>query len=203
MHLIDVLETQVDWNKFFGVVDDLYNDPGFTTNADNFIISSTVELALSEFSPLIRVDQNGYDFLIENTESDYTVSHNNINGEPIELKMMKNLFGYKKNPHKTKPVKMKNFRGEKRTVEDFKKETTFSQLVILDLTNREVIVVEDEVAREKYYHAGDGVCAQFDLGDYYKCDIGEVNPVRSTVQFSDILNNLKKEFINNRQEIIK
>ena len=55
MNLIDLLETKVDWNKVFGVVEDLYNDPGFTSRADNFIVSSSVELALAEFSPLFRV----------------------------------------------------------------------------------------------------------------------------------------------------
>ena len=35
MHLIDHLETGADWGKIFGVVDSLYNDKGFSSNADN------------------------------------------------------------------------------------------------------------------------------------------------------------------------
>ena len=40
-------------------------------------------------------------------------------------------------------------------------------------------LVIDEVAWSRYCRKGDGVFAKFQLGDYYKHDIGEVNPVRS------------------------
>ena len=50
MHLIDHLETQVQWGKVFGVVDSLYNDKGFTSNADNFARATAVEKAISKFS---------------------------------------------------------------------------------------------------------------------------------------------------------
>lgn len=199
LNLIDILETQVDWNRFFGVVEDVYNDPGFASIADNFIVSSTVEFALAEFSPLFRVDQKGFDFLVENTDVDdeYVRTINNITGEPIELKIGKNIF-FKRRPHTLKPIKIKNFQGDKKTVEDFQKESTFSKLIIIDLTARKVVVIEDDVARSKYYAAGDGVFAQFDLGDYYCCDIGDVNPIRSNSLLSDALNKVKKEFILNR-----
>jgi len=109
-HLIDLLETKVDWNKVFGVVEDLYNDPGFTSRADNFIVSSSVELALSEFSPLFRVDQIGYDFICEGTDAagaEITVI-GEYTGEAVELKMRKKLFYSPrgKNPHNTQDVKM-------------------------------------------------------------------------------------------------
>ena len=91
MNLIDLLETEVDWNKVFGVVEDLYNDPGFTSRADNFIVSSSVELALAEFSPLFRVDQIGYDFICEGKQWEITII-GEYKGEAVELKMRKNCF---------------------------------------------------------------------------------------------------------------
>ena len=35
MNLVKELETNVDWDRVFGVVDSLYSDEGFTSNADN------------------------------------------------------------------------------------------------------------------------------------------------------------------------
>ena len=62
MNIIKELETNVDWNRVFGVVDSLYSDEGFTSNADNFARATMVEKALDKFSNINRVDQNGYDF---------------------------------------------------------------------------------------------------------------------------------------------
>ena len=62
MNIIKELETTVDWNRVFGVVDSLYSDEGFTSNADNFARATMVEKALDKFSNIDRVDQNGYDF---------------------------------------------------------------------------------------------------------------------------------------------
>ena len=53
------LEQNVNWNKVFGVVDSLYSDKGFTSNADNFARATMVEKAIDKFSNLERVDQNG------------------------------------------------------------------------------------------------------------------------------------------------
>ena len=62
MNLIKELETNVDWDRVFGVVDSLYSDEGFTSNADNFARATMVEKALDKFSNINRFDQNGYDF---------------------------------------------------------------------------------------------------------------------------------------------
>ena len=59
--------------------------------ADNFIVSSSVELALAEFSPLFRVDQIGYDFICEGTDAtgaEITVI-GEYEGEAVELKIEK------------------------------------------------------------------------------------------------------------------
>ena len=62
MNFIEQLETKVNWNRVFGVVDSLYSDNGFTSNADNFARATMVEKALDKFSAINRVDQNGYEF---------------------------------------------------------------------------------------------------------------------------------------------
>lgn len=169
-NLIDHLETGVNWNKVFGVVCSTYGDKGFTSRADNFTKSTTIEKALAKFSDLNRVDQIGYDFMYGDLK--------------VELKMRQNLF-YKRTPHQTQVIKMKNFQGNKKTLEDFKNDQTFDVAVILCLTTFQVIVVEDDVARDRYFADGDGVFAKFGLGDYYKCDIGEVNPVIPPTSLSE------------------
>ena len=58
-NLIDHLETGVNWNKVFGVSCSTYSDSGFTSRADNFTKSTTIEKALAKFSDLERVDQIG------------------------------------------------------------------------------------------------------------------------------------------------
>ena len=62
----------------------------------------------------------------------------------------------------------------------FQEQKTFNKLIVLDLGgwdpyDYKVLVIEDEVARSRYYEKGDGVFAKFQVGDYYRCDIGDVN----------------------------
>ena len=161
-NLINHLETNVNWDKVFGVVCSTYSDKGFTSRADNFTKSTTIEKALAKFSNLDRVDQIGYDFMYDDLK--------------VELKMRQNLF-YKRTPDQTQVIKMKNFQGNKKTLEDFKNDQTFDAAIIMCLTTFQAIVVEDSVARDRYYADGDGVFAKFGPGDYYKCNIGEVNPI--------------------------
>ena len=105
------LEQNVNWNKVFGVVDSLYSDKGFTSNADNFARATMVEKALDKFSNLERVDKNGYDFL--------------FGDKKVELKMGKNLFYKRKDLNATKKFKVKSFLSETKTVEDFKQISTY------------------------------------------------------------------------------
>lgn len=182
--LINHLETEVNWKKIFGVVDSVYSDDGFTTNADNFTRATTIEKAVEKFSDLERVDQPGWDFV-----------YHSIEKLKVEMKMRKNLF-YKRNPHKTQTIKMKNFQGNKKGVEDFAKEKTFDYAMILCLTTRRVILVEDEVARSRYYGMGDGVNAQFDLGDYYQCDIGELTDLTPIMPKQTLSEQLKQTIDN-------
>ena len=179
-HFIDHLETSVDWNKVFGVVDSLYSDDGFTSNADNFTRATAVEKALAKFSDLDRVDQKGYDFM--------------YHGDKIELKMGQNLF-QKRNPFATKKFKVKNFQGEKKTLEDFKNEKTYDYMLVLDLTSRRVIVVEDEYARPLYEQYGDGVMIKLDIGNYFECDIGTVEPVMPPTKLSSAIEKSIEDYL--------
>ena len=143
-NFIQHIEQDVNWNKVFGVVDSLYSDKGFTSNADNFARATMVEKALDKFSNLQRVDQTGYDFL--------------YNNDKVELKMGKNLFykGKQRSSNSTKKFKMKNFQGDKKPVEDFKQISTYDYLLVIDLTARRVVVVDDNHARSLYTEGADG-----------------------------------------------
>ena len=99
-HFIDHLETGVNWDKVFGVVDSLYSDKGFSSNADNFARATCVEKALAKFSGLVRVDKNGYDFVWDNGSGEL---------KKVELKMGQNLFYKRKDVNATKKFKVKSF----------------------------------------------------------------------------------------------
>jgi len=178
-HLIDHLENGVNWNKVFGVVDSLYSDKGFSSNADNFARATAVEKGLAKFSDLTRVDKTGYDFLWEDADGNFI---------KIEMKMGQNLFYKRKDVNATKKFKVKSFLSEKKTVEDFKQHSTYDYLLVVDLTARRVCLVEDEVARSLYQEGADGAMIELKLGDYYQCDIGEVTPILPPTSLSQKIN---------------
>ena len=183
MHLIDSLETRTDWSKIFGVVDSLYNDKGFSSNADNFARATAVEKAIAKFSDLIRVDQTGYDFT--------------FGDKKIELKMGKNLFYKRKDIHATKKFKVKSFLSEKKTVEDFRQSKTFDYMMVIDLTARRVVIVEDEHARSLYQDGADGAMIELKLGDYYECDLGGIiTTTEPSTCLSDAINKAIEGYLN-------
>jgi hypothetical protein len=183
-HFIDHLEKDVDWNKVFGLVDSLYGDEGFSSNADNFARATNVERGIAELSELVRVDKTGYDFIYDDGEDLIK----------IEMKMGKNLF-YKRTPYNTKKFKVKSFLSEKKTVEDFKQHKTFDYMLVLDLTARRVIVVEDETARSLYQEGADGAMIELKLGDYYECEIGEVTPILNPVSLAEEHNAVTEKWL--------
>lgn len=186
-HLIDHLEKEVDWNKVFGVVQSLYSDEGFSSSADNFARSTTVEKALEKFSGLVRVDKNGYDFVWEDKAGDLI---------KIEMKMGKNLFYKQKDIHATKKFKVKSFLSEKKTVDDFKQDSTYDYLLVVDLTAHRVVIVEDETSRSLYQQGADGAVISLKLGDYYECDIGEVTPILPEQKLSEQIQSAIDNFLN-------
>jgi hypothetical protein len=58
-------------------------------------------------------------------------------------------------------------------------------LLVIDLSARRVCVVEDEVARSLYQEGADGAMIELKLGDYYQCDIGEVNTISPLLTLSE------------------
>ena len=181
MHLIDSLEVKTDWGKIFGVIDSLYNDKGFSSNADNFARATAVEKAIAKFSDLDRVDQTGYDFL--------------FGDKKVELKMGKNLFYKRKDVHATKKFKVKSFLSETKTVEDFKQIKTFDYMMVIDLTARRVVIVEDETARSLYQDGADGAMIELKLGDYYECDLGEFDVTEPPASLSESINNAIENYL--------
>ena len=175
------LENIVDWDKVFGVVNSLYLDKGFTSNADNFARATMVEKALDKFSNLERVDKNGYDFL--------------FNDKKVELKMGKNLFYKRKDPKATKKFKVKSFLSETKTVEDFKQISTYDYLLVIDLTARRVVVVDDEHARSLYTEGADGAMIRLNEGDYYECNLPEINVTLPPTDLSTLYNQADQSYL--------
>ena len=175
------LEQNVNWSKVFGVVDSLYSDKGFTSNADNFARATMVEKAIDKFSNLERVDQNGYDFL--------------FNDKKVELKMGKNLFYKRKDPNATKRFEVKSFLSETKTVEDFKQISTYDYLLVIDLTARRVVVVNDEHARSLYTEGADGAMIRLTGGDYYECNLPEINVTLPPTNLSVLYNKADENYL--------
>ena len=178
---IEHLEQNVNWNKVFGVVDSLYSDKGFTSNADNFARATMVEKALDKFSNLERVDKNGYDFLFDDKK--------------VELKMGKNLFYKRKDPKATKRFKVKSFLSETKTVEDFKQISTYDYLLVIDLTARRVVVVNDEHARSLYTEGADGAMISLKEGDYYECNLPDINVTLPPINLSVLYNKADDNYL--------
>ena len=175
------LEQNVNWDKVFGVVDSLYSDKGFTSNADNFARATMVEKAIDKFSNLKRVDKNGYDFVFEDKK--------------VELKMGKNLFYKRKDPKATKKFKVKSFLSETKTVEDFKQISTYDYLLVIDLTAQRVVVVNDEHARSLYTEGADGAMIRLNEGDYYECNLPEINVTLPPTNLSVFYNQADQSYL--------
>ena len=189
-HFIQHLEQNVNWDKVFGVVDSLYSDDGFTSNADNFARATMVEKALDKFSNLQRVDQNGYDFLFDDKKVELKMGK-----KKVELKMRKDLFYKRKDPKATKKFKVKSFLSETKTVEDFKQVSTFDYLLVIDLTARRVVVVEDEHARSLYTEGADGAMISLKEGDYYECNLPEINVTLPPTDLSTLYNQADQSYL--------
>jgi hypothetical protein len=186
-HLIDYLETGPDYDSIFGVIDNVYADKGFKSNGDNFLRCRIVEEAVAKFSDFTRVDKTGHDFIWTPPKTREIIR--------LEFKMAKQLF-YKREPYKTKKFKVKSFLSDKKTIQDFQKESTFDYLMVWELFSRRIILVEDERARELYLPGSDGAVIQLNIGDYYECDIPKVNPVLFEQSFTKMIDDKIGEFLN-------
>ena len=111
------------------------------------------------------------------------------------MKMGKNLFYKRKDINATKKFKVKSFLSETKTVEDFKQDSTYDYLLVLDLTARRVVIVEDEVARSLYQEGADGAMIELKLGDYYQCDIGEVDVILPPLKLSTLIDEAIEKYL--------
>lgn len=177
-----------DWDSFFSIVYNLYGDKGFCSAADNFTRAIAVELGLERCSLLKRVDQKGYDFI-------YTVDGVDIK---IELKMAMEMFykGVRKDCPltTTREFKVKSFLSKTKTVKDFQQEKTFDVLMVMDISQRRIVLVTDERARELYKKGADGAVMQLQEGDYYECKLQMGSDVVENTQAS--LSSLYAESMN-------
>ena len=90
----------------------------------------------------------------------------------LNLRWVRIFFIKVKDPNATKKFKVKSFLSETKTVEDFKQISTFDWLLVIDLTARRVVVVEDEHARSLYQEGADGAMIELKHGDYIECNMG-------------------------------
>ena len=79
--------------------------------------------------------------------------------------------------------------------EDFKQDSTYDYLLVLDLTARRVVIVEDEVARSLYQEGADGAMIELKLGDYYQCDIGEVDVILPPLKLSTLIDEAIENYL--------
>lgn len=174
--LIYHLENECNWDKFFGVAYSVASDIGFKSSADNFIKSKIVETAFGKTANMERVDEKGWDFNFQNVR--------------IELKTCGTLL-QKKKGNQTTSIKMKNFRGEvEKSSTRFMEEKCFDYLICIGIKDRNIIVVDDEVARSKYEKDGDGMFAKYQPEDYYLCKINITNPYVYNTRISNLINSV-------------
>jgi hypothetical protein len=55
--------------------------------------------------------------------------------------------------------------------------------------------VEDEMARSLYQNGSDGAMMKLELGQYYQCDIGEVNAILPPTMLSEGINQAIESFL--------
>ena len=112
------------------------------------------------------------------------------------LKKDENLGAYggvKQNP--SKRFKVKSFLSETKTVEDFKQISTYDYLLVIDLTARRVVVVNDEHARSLYTEGADGAMIRLTGGDYYECNLPEINVTLPPTNLSVLYNKADENYL--------
>ena len=109
--------------------------------------------------------------------------------------MGKNLFYKRKDVNATKKFKVKSFLSETKTVEDFRQSKTFDYMLVVDLTARRVVVVEDEHARSLYQDGADGAMIELKLGDYYECDLGEFDVTEPPTSLSESIDRAIESYL--------
>lgn len=68
-------------------------------------------------------------------------------------------------------------------------------MMVIDLTARRVVIVEDEKARSLYQEGADGAMIELKLGDYYECDLGEFDVIEPPSRLSDAINKAVDDYL--------
>jgi len=185
----NICETEFDWNLIFGAVRDAYFDKGFKSNSDNFLRAKVFELAITCFSQVEYVDEDGVDFLLKVLEDCLR----------IEAKFLKGFF---KKDGTCKDVKMKNYRGDVSEVafNRFKTEDKFDYVMIIDRDAYRVAIASRETAQKYYVSKGDGVMVQFPINELTVLDLDIANFTfpASPDRLSDLLRETMINWIKNR-----
>ena len=114
----------------------------------------------------------------------------------LQLLLFFSLVYKRKDINATKKFKVKSFLSETKTVEDFRQISTFDWLLVIDLTARRVVVVEDEHARSLYQEGADGAMIELKHGDYIECNIGVINPILPPINLSYLYQQADQQFLN-------
>jgi hypothetical protein len=184
-----ICENEFDWNMIFGAVKQAYSDKGFKSNSDNFLRAKVFELAISCFSQVEYVDEDGVDFILK-------VLQDTIR---IEAKFLKGFF--KKNGT-CKDVKMKNYRGDVTEVafNRYKTEDKFDYVMIIDRDAYKVAIAPREVAQKYYVSKGDGVMVSFPVDELtiLNLDCNSFTFPESPDMLSDLIRETMINWIKNR-----
>lgn len=195
----------IDWNKFFGVCLDIKEDPGFSSRADNFTVSTAIEKALvrfcdSKIQELKRIDAIGCDLMhkihkgVEVKAASNLFRVQNIRSTSKHL-MERNILG----KDDTYPVKIKSFQGKKKPeefLEFYRNTSTCNYYLIIQTAKKfDAAIVEDEYVRSRLYSFSDGLLADFEKDKIHRLNLQNVNPIRqSEVKLSDLYLKAESEF---------
>lgn len=180
------LQKSIDWSAFFSLAQDVFQDPGFQSNADNFARATLFEMALEQLSSMPcqveRIDEDGCDLLFHMNGVENPVR--------VELKTFRNALFYKigskvhnLGPGDTKAIKMKNYRGDTgpATLARYKREKCFDFLLVIQFQPAEIILAKDEEVRPLYYDNGsDGVWVNLPKSIYTKLSVSVDDSIQRT-----------------------
>ena len=68
-------------------------------------------------------------------------------------------------------------------------------LLVIDLTARRVVVVDDNHARSLYTEGADGAMISLKEGDYYECNLPEINVTLPPVSLSTLYNKADQSYL--------
>ena len=69
-------------------------------------------------------------------------------------------------------------------------------MMVIDLTARRVVIVEDEHARSLYQEGADGAMIELKLGDYYECDLGDFDVTEPPTSLSKAISKAIEDYLN-------